>query len=75
MNYPFYVNGIDERTRWQELKKEIWSDLYTCEMLRHWENYDKDEHDYDTYGDVNPKELGEFIRCTYCSVSGLHVMI
>ena len=74
IKYPFYVNGIDERVRWAKLKREIWSDFYTCEMLRHWENFDKDEHDYDTYGDVTPKELAEFIRCTYCDVSGLYVV-
>tara|TARA_Y100000593_G_scaffold4007_1_gene7824 strand:- start:784 stop:1212 length:429 start_codon:yes stop_codon:yes gene_type:complete len=72
MIYPFYVNGIDESSRWEKLKSEIWSDLASCEMYRHWEYYDKDEHDFYTYGNVpNPIDLGEFVRCAYCDINGI----
>ena len=47
MKYPFLVNGVDERVRWEKLKREIWSDLYSCELFRHWELFDKYEDDLD----------------------------
>ena len=65
LDYPFYVNGIDERKRWSELSHEIKSELCTCALWDHWSRYDHRVHDYDEYGNVNPKTLGYFY-CVYC---------
>ena len=63
--YPFMVDGVDRREKWDEFKQEIWSDLYSCAMYNHWSYFDKTVHDYDEYGNVNPKTLGYFY-CVYC---------
>lgn len=63
--YPFMVDGVDRREKWDEFKHEIWSDLYSCAMYNHWSYFDKTVHDYDEYGNVNPKTLGYFY-CVYC---------
>ena len=64
-DYAFMVDGVDRRYEWDEFKHEIWSDLYSCAMYNHWSYFDKTVHDYDEYGNVNPRSLGYFY-CVYC---------
>ena len=70
LDYPFYVNGIDERVKWDKFAKSIWSDLYSCAMWNHWSYFDKRVHIFEEYGDVNPKSLG-FFSCAYCGATGV----
>ena len=73
LDYPFYVNGVDRRVEWDEVAGGIWSCLYSINMFEHWSNFDSRIHDYDTYGDVDPKDLGGVIKCTYCGIAGSDV--
>ena len=66
--YPFMVDGVDRREKWDEFKHEIWSDLYSCAMWNHWSYFDKRVHVFEEYGDVNPKSLGYFY-CVYCGAT------
>ena len=74
LDYPFYVDGVDERVRWDKEAQEIWSDLYSCALFEHWNDYDHRIHDYDDYGNVHPREL-KFLSCTYCGVYGENVVM
>tara|TARA_Y100000589_G_C26647899_1_gene424798 strand:+ start:61 stop:513 length:453 start_codon:yes stop_codon:yes gene_type:complete len=74
LDYPFYVNGVDRRVEWDELARGIWSNLYSINMIEHWSNFDRDIHDYDTYGDVDPRDLGGVIECAYCGITGSDVI-
>ncbi len=72
LDYAFYVDGVDERVRWDIEAREIWSDLYSCALWDHWSEYNHRIHDFDDYGDVHPLDL-EFLSCTYCGVYGENV--
>ena len=72
MKYPFYVNGIDERVRWEALKKQIWSDLYSCAMYALWDEFDPKVDDYEEFSNTHPTECS-LISCTYCGKSGSKV--
>jgi len=70
LDYPFYVNGVDRRVEWDELAGGIWSSYYSITMYSHWLNFDRELDDFDTYGNVNPMDLGGIIECAYCGVTG-----
>lgn len=73
LDYPFYVDGVDRRVEWNELAGGIWSSLYTINMIEHWSHFDKEWDDYETYGDVDPRDLGGVIQCAYCGITGSDV--
>jgi|7_EtaG_2_1085326.scaffolds.fasta_scaffold68010_1 5-methylcytosine-specific restriction endonuclease McrA len=70
LDYPFYVNGVDERVRWDSFAHSILSDLCTCAMWQHWDNYDHNVHDYDDYCNVSAWDM-EFMSCAYCGDYGV----
>ena len=70
LDYPFYVNGVDERVKWDAFAHEIWSDLTRSALYNHWDNYDPDYDDYDEYCSVSAWDL-EFISCAYCGIYGV----
>lgn len=73
LDYPFYVNGVDRRVEWDQFARGIWSSLWSINMFEHWANFDWQEDDYDTYGDVDPMDLGGVIECSYCGITGSDV--
>ena len=67
-DYKFMVDGVDRRFEWDEFAHEIWSDLYSCAMWNHWSYFDKTVHDFEEYGNVNPRDL-DFFSCAYCGAT------